>query len=229
MTPREIFEFYRAKGWSPQAAAALAGGAATESGGNPNARGDGGKAHGIYQWHPDRQQNLIRFASQRGLNPAEAKTQLDFHHWELTQGPEQKWGEQLRNAPDIRSAAAAHISTMRPAGWTANNPMGGLGFSNRYSTAASLLGQRPEQGDTGAGTGMDSPKERGLLDTSGTGLLGQDMAYTAKLNEQQKTAQTLGALAQFAQAQQKRRQESMDAPLPKFNDGLLYTPQRGLI
>jgi hypothetical protein len=171
-TRREAYEYYISKGWSPQAAAAIVGGGLQESRLDPGAVGDKGSAYGAFQWRNERRLGLLNFAKAQGQDPRNLSTQLAYHDWELREGPERKWGAQLQQAPDLQSAVAAHISSMRPQGWTAQNPMGGLGFSNRYNNAASLLGVKPQQGYTGAGTGLDSPRERngakpggGLLDT----------------------------------------------------------------
>lgn len=45
-------------GITPEQAAGLAGNIMQESGFNPKAVGDGGKAHGIAQWHPSRRKNI---------------------------------------------------------------------------------------------------------------------------------------------------------------------------
>lgn len=45
-------------GLTPEQAAGLAGNIMQESGFNPKAVGDGGKAHGIAQWHPNRRKNI---------------------------------------------------------------------------------------------------------------------------------------------------------------------------
>ena len=46
------------KGWTKEQATGVAANIEQESRFNPAAIGDGGKAHGIAQWHPDRQANF---------------------------------------------------------------------------------------------------------------------------------------------------------------------------
>lgn len=67
-------------GASPVYAKAAVGNFAQESGNNfnPNASGDNGSAYGIKQWRGVRRSNLMRFASERGLNPSDRRTQALF-------------------------------------------------------------------------------------------------------------------------------------------------------
>lgn len=53
-----------------------------ESGGNPNAIGDNGRARGLFQWHPDRRENIL---AGTGIDVANASVnqQLDAAMWEL--------------------------------------------------------------------------------------------------------------------------------------------------
>jgi hypothetical protein len=47
--------------------------------------GDGGKASGICQWHPDRWNNLVRHCRENGLNPTSIEGQTSFMIYELRQ------------------------------------------------------------------------------------------------------------------------------------------------
>ena len=55
---KQAYEYYLSKGLSKNAAAGIVGNLMQESGMNPNASGDGGKAFGLAQWHPDRRKNM---------------------------------------------------------------------------------------------------------------------------------------------------------------------------
>lgn len=139
---RRAFEFYRQMGYQPHQAAALAGNAAWESGGRTDITGDGGKALGLFQWHPDRQANLNRFASQYGLDPKSEQTQLQFADWEL-KNTEKKAGEKFFAATDLKGANDAVLGYLRPSGFTPGNPMAGHGYVGRYNNAAGLLNEAP--------------------------------------------------------------------------------------
>lgn len=54
----EAFNFFKGKGLPDHVAAGIVGNLKNESGLDTNARGDGGKAYGLAQWHPDRLNSL---------------------------------------------------------------------------------------------------------------------------------------------------------------------------
>lgn len=137
---RRAFDFYTQMGYQPHQAAALAGNAAWESSGRTDIRGDGGKALGLFQWHPDRQDNLNKFATQYGLDPKSEATQLQFADWEL-KNTESAAGNKLLAANDLKTANDAVLSYLRPSGFTPDNPMGGHGYVGRYNNAAGLLNE----------------------------------------------------------------------------------------
>lgn len=110
-----MMEFYKSKGWTPEQAAGIVANTFAESGGNPNAVGDGGQAYGLDQWHPDRQRNFARWAG-HDIRDSTLQEQMEFTHYELTQGSERLAGNALRNARSAREAGAT-VSRMyeRPA------------------------------------------------------------------------------------------------------------------
>ncbi len=57
-TEQEAYNYLIGKGLSSHVSAGIVGNLIQESGLNPNATGDGGKAYGIAQWHPDRRKNM---------------------------------------------------------------------------------------------------------------------------------------------------------------------------
>lgn len=109
-------DYFKSMGWSHAAAAGIVSNGIAESGLNDRALGDGGRARGIFQWHPDRQREFEKFAGFRITDQrANRLKQLEFAHYELTQGREQSAGAKLRNAPDARTAGAiASRSWLRP-------------------------------------------------------------------------------------------------------------------
>lgn len=137
------FNFFTGQGWSPVAAAALAGQGNWESRGNPSAVHDGGIGVGLYGWNGDRRKALYDFAAQYQMNPASEDTQLRFAHHELTNGNERKWGDTLKGATDLTGATNAVIGFLRPSGWTEANPTAGHGYQQRYNEAAQLANLPP--------------------------------------------------------------------------------------
>jgi hypothetical protein len=59
---QEAMRFFQERGWSKEQSAGLVGNLIAESNLSTTAVGDGGKARGIAQWHPDRQANFRQFA-----------------------------------------------------------------------------------------------------------------------------------------------------------------------
>lgn len=137
------FQYFTQQGWSPHAAAALAGQGNWESRGNPVQIHDGGIGIGLYGWNGDRRKGLYSFAAQNNLDPENEDTQLKFAQHELTAGNERKWGDALKNAGDLSGATNAVLGYLRPSGWTEQNPMGGHGYVQRYNEAAPLVNVSP--------------------------------------------------------------------------------------
>lgn len=97
-------KFFEGKGWTKEQAAGIVGNLITESGLNPKISGDGGKAYGIAQWHPDRQ---LEFKKKYGkdIKDSTLEEQMDFVDWELRGGTEQKAGKSLMKAKTASDAA----------------------------------------------------------------------------------------------------------------------------
>jgi hypothetical protein len=93
-----------AKGWTKVQAAGIAANIAAESGFKFKAVGDGGRAYGIAQWHPDRQ---LRFKSvfHKDIRESTFEEQVAFVDWEL-RNTEKKAGDLLRKATSPAQAAA---------------------------------------------------------------------------------------------------------------------------
>lgn len=136
-----IFRGLIQRGYSPVHAAALAGHAIQESGGNPNALNEGEGAHGLLQWRLDRWDNLQKFAKERDVSPSDPNLQLDFVAKEMA-GPEAKAGAKFTSATDLPSASAALKSYIR---------FGDDSAGTRLANAQGFLGQQagmlsPQQG-----------------------------------------------------------------------------------
>lgn len=110
-------DFFQAQGWAPHQAAGIVSNLAAESDLNPHAIGDWGRAAGLGQWHPDRQQAFEKFAGFSLHDPrADFMKQLEFVQYELTKGAEQNAGKLLmaaQNAQDAGSVVSRYYE--RPA------------------------------------------------------------------------------------------------------------------
>lgn len=101
-------KFLQSKGWTQSQAAGIVANFQAESGINLNTKavGDGGRAYGIAQWHPDRQAN---FQNEYGIPITDATLaqQLEFVHFELTEGSEKSAGNRIRATSTPADAAIA--------------------------------------------------------------------------------------------------------------------------
>lgn len=96
--------FFQSMGWTPAQAAGIVANLMHESKLQPGAVGDGGKAFGIAQWHPDRQA-AFKAWSGKEIQQSSFQEQLAFVHHELSKGAEQRAGALLRAAENSRQAA----------------------------------------------------------------------------------------------------------------------------
>lgn len=95
--------FFMKKGWTREQSAGIVANLIAESNMKPGAVGDGKRAYGIAQWHPDRQADFQRWAG-KSIRGSSVEEQMGFVHFELTQGKEQDAGRRLSRA---RTAGAA--------------------------------------------------------------------------------------------------------------------------
>lgn len=103
---KAALNFFIGKGLTPAQAAGIVGNLQAESGMgiNPGAVGDGGKAIGIAQWHPDRRANFER-AFKKPFGQSTFQDQLNFIWWELN-NTERNAMNKLRSARSAEQAAA---------------------------------------------------------------------------------------------------------------------------
>jgi|SRR5882672_524227 len=107
MNGLEMVQGFIARGYTPAQAAALAGHALQESGGNAASVNPKEDAHGLLQFRLDRWDNLQKFAKDSGRSPTDPEAQMDFIRHEMTNGSEAKAGAGFLAAPDVASASAA--------------------------------------------------------------------------------------------------------------------------
>lgn len=108
-----------AQGFRPNAAAGIVGNLIQESGVNPKSNQVGGPGRGIAQWSEGaRWDSLLAWARQRGKEPENLDTQLEFMLHEM-----RAYGmlEKMKGMVNIASATRYFMDTFeRPAAWAAN-------------------------------------------------------------------------------------------------------------
>jgi hypothetical protein len=130
---KESFDFWRSKGLAPAQAAGLVGMEQGESNFTPNARGDGGKAHGAFQWHPDRRAKILA-GTGIDIDHATHAQQLQAAYWEMTKGSESYTGfwKRLQKARTAGEAAALGVYMFeRPKGKAGEARLRG-GYANAW-------------------------------------------------------------------------------------------------
>lgn len=93
----KAMSYFTSKGWTREQAAGIVANLNKESNMNPGIVGDGGKAYGIAQWHPDRQREFEKWAG-KSIKGSTVEEQLAFVHYEMTEGREKAAGDRLRRA-----------------------------------------------------------------------------------------------------------------------------------
>lgn len=103
---RTAMGFFFEKGFTAAQVAGIVGNLQAESGQgiDPSAVGDGGQAHGIAQWHPDRRENFEREFG-KPFSESTYEEQLEFIWWELN-NTERRAMRYLRQARTAEEAAA---------------------------------------------------------------------------------------------------------------------------
>lgn len=96
-------DFFKKSGFSDAQAAGLVANLLSESDLNPYATGDSGKAYGIAQWHPDRQEEFRKVFG-KDIRQSSLDEQLQFVLHELTRGNEQKAGRLLLSTGNAQNA-----------------------------------------------------------------------------------------------------------------------------
>ena len=161
-------EFFQSKGWSLAQAAGIVANLDIETGGtfNPAAVGDGGKAYGIAQWHPDRQAHFQSWAG-RGIRGSTFEQQLEFVQFELTEGREKRAGNRIRQTTTPQEAAAITDQFYERSDGTAR--------ARRIRRAITLAGNAAQdaiqtnQASTNTGGGSESPQVATQAPSTGGG------------------------------------------------------------
>jgi hypothetical protein len=100
---KEALDFFIKKGWTPAQSAGIVANLKNESQFKTDAVGDNGKAYGIAQWHPDRQEKFKEVMG-KPIQQSNFKEQLNFVDWEL-RNSEKRAGELLKKTTTPAEAA----------------------------------------------------------------------------------------------------------------------------
>ena len=147
---KSAYQFFKGRGYSDAQAAGIVGNLAHESGLNPAAGGDAGTSGGLAQFHNERLTALKAYAASVGKPSTDFQTQLEFIDKEL-HGSEAGTLAKLQGAQTPEDAAAAFINYERPAGYTPENPAGGLGYQSRQALARAVYQGSSTDGSGGPG------------------------------------------------------------------------------
>lgn len=110
-----VIDYLRSKGLSDTIAKGMAANVQAESGFDPNAVGDGGKAYGLLQWHPSRQADFAAYLGKE-IRESTWREQLDFAVYEATKGKEKANWAKVENSQSPSEAAANYSQyVIRPA------------------------------------------------------------------------------------------------------------------
>lgn len=136
-------QFFIGKGYSKNAAYAIAGHLRAESNFNTRDVGDGGRARYLAQWHPDRQAGLKRLAAKKGVTPYDFETNLEYIDHELRTSEGLAYRE-LHRAKSLDDAVAAFAHFERPRGYTVARPKRIHDFGTRLRFAKQYAREHPE-------------------------------------------------------------------------------------
>lgn len=137
-TAQKAMEYFMSRGWTREQAAGIVGNLQTESSTfSTTAVGDGGKAVGIAQWHPDRQQRF-KDIFKKDIRDASFEEQLAFVDYELN-NQEKVAGSKLREAKTADEAALIMDEYYERSKGTGKG-VGGAMVKKRQQNALALMG-----------------------------------------------------------------------------------------
>lgn len=100
-----VIDYLKSKGLSDTLAKGIAANVQAESGFDPNAVGDGGKAYGLLQLHPPRQADFAAYSG-KSIRQSTWQEQLDFAIYEATKGKEKANWAKVENSQSPSEAAS---------------------------------------------------------------------------------------------------------------------------
>lgn len=156
--PEEAQAFFESKGWTKEQAAGIVGNLVVESRLKTDAVGDGGRAYGIAQWHPDRQAKFKEVYG-KDIRNSNFQEQLEFVNWELNNS-EKAAGNALRKATTASEAAAIVDKKYERSA--------GLHLAERVSNANAIMAGDYGKLSTGGASGYSSSSS--MSDAAGKAL-----------------------------------------------------------
>ena len=99
----QIWNFFKEKGFSDEQIAGIMGNMQAESGFDPDVENASGH-YGLAQWGDSRRTNLEEFAKEKGKEPSDLQTQLEFYMHELETSEKESY-DALKKATSATSAA----------------------------------------------------------------------------------------------------------------------------
>ena len=108
-TMDEDIAFFMSKGYSREQSAVMAATAFHESGTNALQWGDGGKAMGLIQWHPDRRANIMR-GTGIDVTTADRQAQREALLWEMKNIRRNGWSDQKFRAMNDVGALSRYFT-----------------------------------------------------------------------------------------------------------------------
>ncbi len=132
----QVWSFFAAKGLAPHQIAAIMGNVSAESGFDPFARGDNGKAFGLFQWN-DRRNALFDFiGGQQNLGDIQAQLEFAWHELMTSEnGPFRR----LMASTSLYDATHAFTGFERPSGYDASNPTSAMHWDRRLAAAEAAM------------------------------------------------------------------------------------------
>lgn len=146
-TGGDAMQFWMSMGYSRAQAAGIVANEMHESGGRAGARGDGGRAHGLFQWHPDRRAKIMA-ATGIDVSTASAMDQRRAAAWEM-KNERQFSDEKFRSITDP-NAAGAYFSR------NFERPADAMGEAFKRGQTAMRLASDSSLGAMGGGTSSTS-------------------------------------------------------------------------
>lgn len=108
MNGEKIFGYYKSKGYSDAAAAAVCGNMFIES--NYSTASDNGSHHGLCQWDSEhRYPALSKWAKENNMDPEDFKAQVEYSEKELTDTYLQNMGD-WKNSTNVAEATTTYLN-----------------------------------------------------------------------------------------------------------------------
>lgn len=168
-------EYWQSQGYTREQAAAIVGNMMAESKGNPAARGDGGRAHGLFQHHPDRRAKILA-ATGIDISTASKEQQREAAAWEMRNGVNGFRDAEFRRTRSV--AEATQYFGHKYEGFAGSANYGGAEMMRRVGYASNAM-----LGATGGAGGTSNVQiDRIEVNTKATDAKGISQAIGGELH-----------------------------------------------